>query len=157
MRTTDEESGDHRVYAAKGDTPVKGVALHQDIIAELNGEPDFIAVEFSDDGAIDLTPASATSATVKFDHQPAVRHIYADPTFVSEFGDFTFDGGDTDLDTVPTLGIESIVSSDETTYDSALGTSAEEAVEALFAEQEAVEDIDEDEVEISDEDIGLVN
>jgi len=154
MRTTDEASGDYRVYAAKGDTPMKGVAIHHDITERLDSA-EFVEVELVEgEGAVTFEPYGATSATVKVRSGNAVRNAYVEPRFLSQYDSgFSFDGIDTDLDSVPTFAIDSISASDEQEYDDSQNTSADEAVDALFGDSD---DSDEKEVEVSDEEIGLV-
>lgn len=170
MRTTQEQSGDYRVYATAtvgGSQPVKGLALHTDITSRLDSQ-EYVEVELSNEGAVALSPDKATSATVRFATAdgPAVRHVYVSPDFLSEFGDFTFNGEDTDLDAVPSLAISGISPSDEDSYESdkADRASAEEAADALFGESdgdpdeaESDEDSeDSEEIEVSDDEIGIV-
>lgn len=172
MRTTDENSGDYRVYAAAtiaGEQPAKGLALHTDLTSRVDPN-DYVEVEFSEDGAIALEADKATSATVRFRSadSEAVRHVYVSPDFLEEFGDFDFDGGDTDLDAVTSLGISGLNSSTEEEYEDdkeSRSTSAEEAADALFGEDDSDDsdeaeadesDEEEDEVAVSDEEIGIV-
>lgn len=169
MRTTQESSGDYQVYATAtvgGEQPVKGLAIHDDISGRLDSS--YIEASFSSDGDVTLEPDKATSATVRFRSagSPAVRHVYVSPQFLSNFGDFTFDGEDTDLDSLPSLGISALAESSEDEYDSDKEerASAEEAADALLGsgdddsdEQEADESEDEEEtVEVSDEEVGIV-
>lgn len=167
MRTTSESSGDYRVYAAKGDEPIKGLAVHFDLVEAGDlMDADYIEVEVSEGGAVELTPASTTTATVKAVNKPAIRHAYIEPTFLSQFGDFEFEGESTDLDAVPTIGISGLSASDEDTYEESVSTSAEDAADALFGEGES-QDSDEaeaesdegdeaEEVEVSDDELGIV-
>lgn len=168
MRTTQEQSGDYRVFATAtvgGEQPVKGLALHTDITDRLESA-DYVEVTLSNDGAVALSPDKATSATVRFrtDDGPAVRHVYVSPQFLAQFGDFEFEGEDTDLDAVPSLGIAAIEPSSEEEYeaDKEERGSAEDAADALLGasdddsdEEEA--DADEETVEVSDEEIGIVD
>lgn len=162
MRTTQEQSGDYRVYSAKGDTPVKGLAVHTDLIDRLDGEPDYVEVEFSEDGAVALDAEKFTGSTFRAANQPAVRHAYLDPQFVAGFGMDELPTEETfDVEGFPSIGISNIESSDEDAYDEETNSSAEEAADALFGEsdgdsEEAEADSDEDEVEISDEEAGIV-
>lgn len=169
MRTTQEQSGDYRVFATAtvgGEQPVKGLALHQDITGRLDSA-EYVEVELSDEGAVALAPDKATSATIRFatDGGPAVRHVYVSPDFLSNFGDFTFDGEDTDLSAVPSVAISNIEPSDEDSYESDKEdrASAEEAADALLggsdddSDESEADDSDEEEVEISDEEIGIVD
>jgi hypothetical protein len=175
MRTTDEQSGDYRVFATAtvgGNQPVKGLAIHTDITSRLDSA-EYVEAELTEDGAVALEPDKATSATVRFQSAggPAVRHVYISPDFLSEFGDFEFDGEDTDLDAVPAVGIESIDPSSEDAYeqDKDDRASAEEAADALVggstddSDESEADDSDEseaddsdDEQEVSDEEIGIV-
>lgn len=166
MRTTSEQSGDYRVYAAatvNGEQPVKGFAIHQDIAGRLDPN-DYVEAELSDEGAVALEPDKATSATVRMRsaNGPAVRHVYVSPEFLSQFGDFEFDGEDTDLDSVPALAISSLNSSTEEEYetDKQERSSAEDAANALLGEsddsdEQEADDSDEERVELSDEEVGL--
>jgi hypothetical protein len=177
-RTTQEQSGNYRVYATAtvgGEQPVKGLAVHTDVIGRV-GSPDFAKFELSDEGPAPLVlePDKATSATVRMAsaNGPAVRHVYVSPEFLSQFdSEFEFDGEDTDLDEVPSLAISGIEASDEDTYESdkESRSSAEEAADALFGDSDEESDDsdeseadasdddsdDEGEVEISDEEIGI--
>lgn len=171
MRTTQEQSGDYRVFATAtvgGSQPVKGLALHTDITSRLDSA-EYVEVELSEEGAVALSPDKATSATVRFHTAdgPAVRHVYVSPEFLSEFGDFEFDGEDTDLDTVPSLGISGISASTEDEYeaDKEERSSAEDAADALLggSDEADADDSDEsddsdeaEEVGVSDEEIGIV-
>jgi len=169
MRTTQEQSGDYRVFAAKGDDPVKGLALHTDLTDRLEGEPDYVAVTFEEGGAIELEAEKFTGSTFRVSNQPAVRHAYFEPQFVAGFdfeGDLpteeTFD-----VEGFPAIGISDLSVSDEETYDEEQNTSAEEAADALFgdadadsdeeadAEAEGESDEESEEVGISDEEIGI--
>jgi len=167
MRTTQEKSGDYRVFATAtvgGTQPVKGLAVHRDITSRLDSA-EYVEVELSNDGAVALSPDKATSATVRFatSDGPAVRHVYVDPSFLSNFGDFSFDGEDTDLDSVPSLGIAAINPSTEEDYeqDKEERGSAEDAADALLGssddsdEADADDSDDEEETELSDEEIGI--
>lgn len=167
MRTTQEQSGDYRVFATAtvgGSQPVKGLALHTDITSRLDSA-EYVEIEMSDEGAVELSPDKATSATVRFETAdgPAVRHVYVSPDLLSDFGDFDFDGEDTDLDEVPDLAISDISPSSEDEYESDKEdrASAEDAADALLGESESDSDeseadADEDEeVGISDEEIGI--
>lgn len=169
MRTTQEQSGDYRVFATAtvgGSQPVKGLALHTDITSRLESA-EYVEVELSEDGEVALSPDKATSATVRLntDDGPAVRHVYISPEFLSEFGDFEFEGEDTDLDAVPSLGISGIEPSTEDEYESDKEerASAEEAADALLGESDADSDEsdepdeEDEEVEVSDEEIGIVD
>jgi len=170
MRTTDEQSGDYRVFATAtvgGSQPVKGLAIHNDVVSRLDSA-EYVEVELSESGAIPLSPDKATSATVRFasSEGPAVRHAYVEPEFLAQFGDFTFDGDETDLDSVPALSISGITPSTEEEYESDKDdrASAEEAADALFGEesesddeQEADESDEEQEVGIDDETLGIVD
>lgn len=173
MRTTQQQSGDYRVFATatvSGEQPVKGLALHTDITGRLDFPDDegYVEVELSNEGAVALTPDKATSATVRFatGDGPAVRHVYVSPDLLSNFGDFEFDGEDTELDSVPSLAISNISASDEEAYeqDKEERGSAEEAADALLGGSDDSDDSDEseseadeesEEVEISDEEIGI--
>jgi hypothetical protein len=166
-RTTDEESGDYRVYAAAtvgGSQPVKGLAIHRDVTGRLDPN-DYVEVTFSGDGAIPLEPDKATSATVRFAsaNDPSVRHVYVSPSFLQEFETFSFDGSDTDLDDVPDLALDGIAPSSEEEYeqDKEERGSAEEAADALLGSQSDGSDSDEsdesEEAEVSDEAVGLVD
>jgi len=171
MRRTQQNSGDYDAFAMAtvgGDTPVKGLAIHHDILDRLDSR-DYIEVELSSDGPVELSPDKATSATVKMATDgPAIRHVYLSPEFLSNFGDFSFDGNDTDLSSVPAVGISGISESTESVYESDKDSrgSAEDAADALFGDSEGNESSDEqespeseseasEEIEVSDEEIGL--
>jgi hypothetical protein len=178
MRTTQESSGDYQVYATAtvgGEQPVKGLAIHDDISGRLDSS--YIEASFSSDGDVTLEPDKATSATIRFRSagSPAVRHVYVSPQFLSNFGDFSFDGEDTDLDSLPSLGISGLAESSEEEYDSDKEerASAEEAADALLgtsdgssepdsdepssaSENDSDESEDEETVEVSDEEVGIV-
>lgn len=166
MRTTQEQSGDYRVFATAtvgGEQPVKGLALHTDITSRLDSA-DYVSVEMDNEGPVKLTPDKATSATVRFATAdgPAVRHVYVSPDFLSQFGEFEFEGEDTDLDSVPSLAITSIDTSSEEEYeqDKEDRSSAEDAAEALFGEADdsdeaEADESDEETVEVSDDEIGI--
>ena len=165
MRQTDT-SGDYHVFAAKGDDPVKGLALHTDLTSRLGGDFDsgdqYVAVTFDEEGAISLEAEKFTGSTFRVSNEPAVRHAYFEPRFAQEYGadvpsEETFDVGES-----LAIGISDLSLSDEDTYDEEQNSTAEEAADALFGEQEAddsdeqeADDSDEDEVEISDEEIGV--
>jgi hypothetical protein len=171
MRTTQEQSGDYQVYATAtigGAQAVKGLAIHDDISGQIPEE--YIEVELSGDGAVPLEPDKATTATVRFQtNGPAVRHAYVEPSFLSEFGDFDFDGEDTDLDSVPSLAISGISGSSEDAYeqdkeeqssaedaaDALLGNSDSDSDEAEADDSDEQEDDDEREVEVSNDELGL--
>jgi hypothetical protein len=173
MRTTDEESGDYRVFDAAtvgGEQPVKGLALHHDITGRLD-EAEYVELTFDNSGAVELAVESATSATIKLatDSGPAVRHVYVSPEFFGNFGDVSFDGKDTDLDALPSLAIDGVAPSSEEEYEaekeeranSEERTDADEAADALFGETDDSDesedsDSDEQQVEVSDEEIGIV-
>jgi TATA-binding protein-associated factor Taf7 len=171
MRTTQEQSGDYRVFATAtvgGNQPVKGLAVHTDITSRLDSA-EYVEAELAEGGAVALEADKATSATVRFQSagSPAVRHVYITPEFLSQFGDFEFDGEDTDLDAVPSVGIESISPSSEDAYeqDKDERASAEDAADALVGESQDdadAEDSESDESEaddeqaVSDEEIGIV-
>jgi hypothetical protein len=171
MRTTQEQSGDYQVYAAAtigGEQTVKGLAIHDDISGQI--EADYIAVTFDGDGAVSLSPDKATSATVRFaTDSVAVRHAYVEPSFLEGFGNFTFDGDDTDLEAVPAFGISAIEPSSEEAYeqDKEEQSTAEDAADALLggsdddSEEEAeADDSDEEEAEevgVDDETLGIVD
>jgi len=168
MRTTDEESGNYRVFAAAtvgGEQPAKGLALHHDITSRLD-EAEYVEITFDEGGAVELAPQKATSATIQFatDDGPAVRHVYVSPDFLETFGGVSFDGSDTDLDALPSLAIDGIVPSSEEEYeaDKEERADAEEAADALFGEsddsdeEEEADDSDEEAVAVSDEEIGIV-
>jgi len=177
-RTTQEQSGDYRVYATAtvgGEQPVKGLAIHQDVIERV-GSPEYATVELSEDGPepLVLEPDKATSATVRMQSAsgPAVRHVYVSPEFLSQFDEtFEFDGEETDLDAVPSLAISGLEASDEESYeqDKDARSSAEEAADALFgdesddseeseeadAEESEEDESDEEKVEIADDELGI--
>lgn len=168
MRTTQEQSGDYRVYATAtvgGEQPVKGLAIHTDITGRLE-DAEYVEVELSEEGAVALSPDKATTATVRFHTAdgPAVRHVYVSPNFLAQFGDFDFDGEDTDLDTVPSLGISGIQPSSEDAYeqDKEDRSSAEDAADALLGgsddsdEEQEADDSEDEEVGIDDEELGIV-
>jgi len=175
MRTTDEESGDYRVFDAAtvgGEQPVKGLALHHDITGRLD-EAEYVEITFDEGGAVELAPQKATSATIQFatDDGPAVRHVYVSPDFLENFGGVSFDGSDTNLDALPSLAIDGIVPSSEEEYeaDKEERADAEEAADALFGEADdsdeaeaddsdeaEADDSDGEEVAVSDEEIGIV-
>jgi len=175
MRTTDEESGNYRVYAAAtvgGEQPAKGLALHHDITSRLD-EAEYVEITFDEGGAVELAPQKATSATIQFatDDGPAVRHVYVSPDFLENFGGVSFDGSDTNLDALPSLAIDGIVPSSEEEYeaDKEERADAEEAADALFGEADdsdeaeaddsdeaEADDSDGEEVAVSDEEIGIV-
>jgi len=169
MRTTQEQSGDYRVFATAtvgGEQPVKGLALHTDITGRLDSA-EYVEVELSNEGAVALSPDKATSATIRFatGDGPAVRHVYVSPDFLAEFGDFEFNGEETDLESVPALAISGISASTEESYeqDKEERGSAEEAADALLGgsdddseSDESEADDEDEEVEISDEEIGIV-
>lgn len=165
-------SGDYHVFAAKGDEPVKGLALHKSITDELDADfsededgdvSGYVEVELSDEGAIDLEAEKFTGSTFRLANQPAVRHAYLTPHFVSGYGydgdmptDETFD-----VEGFPSISISAVSLSDEDTYDESVTETADDAVEALFGEGEESDadegdESDEEEVEISDEEIGIV-
>jgi len=175
MRQTQTESGDYRVFAAKGDDPVKGLALHKDLTSRLNGDFDsgeqYIEVEFSEGGPIGLDAEKFTGSTFRVSNPDPVRHAYFGPQFVSGFGyegdmptDETFD-----VDGFPAIGISDLSLSDEATYDSEQNSTAEDAADALFGEdeeqdsdeteadsEESEADSDEEQADISDEELGIV-
>jgi hypothetical protein len=170
MRTTQEQSGDYQVYAAAtigGVQTVKGLAIHDDISGQIDA--DYIEVTFDGEGAVSLSPDKATSATVRFATDGvAVRHAYVEPTFLAQFGDFDFDGEDTDLDTVPAFGISAIEPSSEEAYeqDKEEQSSAEDAADALLGTSDAGSEADsesepdedsEEQVEVSDDELGIVD
>lgn len=166
MRTTQEQSGDYRVYAAKGDEPVKGLALHADLIDRLDGEPDYVAVTIEEGGAVALEAEKFTGSTFRLSNQPAVRHAYVTPQFVAGFdfdGDMPTDET-FDVEGFPAIGISDLSASDEETYDEEQNSSAEDAADALFGEGDGdsdeaeadADDSDEEEtVEISDEELDI--
>lgn len=166
IRTTQEQSGDYRVYAAKGDEPIKGLALHTDLIERLES-PDYVAVTIEEGGAIELDAEKFTGSTFRLSNEPAVRHAYVTPQFAQAFGMDEVPTEETfDVDGFPSIGISDLSASDEDAYDEEQNSSAEEAAEALFGdesgseveetESEPDEDSDEEEVEISDEEVGIV-
>jgi len=161
MRTTQEQSGDYRVYAAKGDEPIKGLALHTDLIERLDGEPDYVAVTVSEDGAVALNAEKFTGSTFRLSNQPAVRHAYVTPQFAAGFGMDDIPTEETfDVEGFPSIGISDLSVSDEETYDEETNSSADEAADALFGDSEDSEDSeadadDEEEVEIADEELGI--
>ena len=163
MRTTQEQSGDYRVYAAKGDEPIKGLALHTDLVERLDGEPDYIAVTVSEDGAVCLDAERCSGSTFRLSSQPAVRHGYVTPQFVAGFGMEDIPTEETfDVEAFPSIGISDLSASDEEAYDEEQNSSAEDAADALFGEgedsDEAEADADEEEnVEISDEELDIAN
>lgn len=163
MRTTQEQSGDYRVYAAKGDDPIKGLALHTDLVSRLDGEPDYVAVTVEEGGAVALNAEKFTGSTFRLSNQPAVRHAYVTPQFAAGFGMDEIPTEETfDVEGFPSIGISNIEVSDEETYDEETNSSAEEAADALFGDSADAEDSDEDteseeEVEISDEELDIAN
>ena len=160
MRTTQEQSGDYRVYAAKGDDPIKGLALHTDLVERLDGEPDYIAVTVSEDGAVALDAEKFTGSTFRLSNQPAVRHAYVTPQFAAGFGMDDIPTEETfDVEGFPSIGISDLSASDEETYDEEQNSSAEDAADALFGDStdEAEADDEEEEVEISDEELDIAN
>lgn len=166
MRTTQESSGDYRVFAAKGDEPIKGLALHTDLVSRLDGEPDYVAVTVEEGGAVALNAEKFTGSTFRLSNEPAVRHAYITPQFAAGFGMEEVPTEETfDVEGFPTIGISDLSVSDEDTYDEAQDSSAEEAADALFGEsdgdsEEAEADDEEEaeeaeEAEVSDEEIGI--
>lgn len=163
MRTTQEQSGDYRVFAAKGDEPIKGLALHTDLVERIDGEPDYIAVTVSEDGAVALEAEKFTGSTFRLSNQPAVRHAYVTPQFAAGFGMKDVPTEETfDVEDFPTIGISDLSASDEDTYDEETNSSAEDAADALFGDSQDSEDSeaeadesDEEEVEISDEELDI--
>jgi len=162
MRTTQEQSGDYRVYAAKGDEPIKGLALHTDLVERLDGEPDYIAVTVSEDGAVALDAEKFTGSTFRLSNQPAVRHAYVTPQFVAGFGMDDIPTEETfDVEGFPSLGISDLSVSDEETYDEETNSSADEAADALFGDADGdsdeaeADESDDEEVEIADEELGI--
>jgi len=164
MRTTDEQSGDYRTYAAKNDEPVKGLAIHNDLVDRLDS-PEYVAVTFEEGGAIELEADKFTGSTFRVANLPSVRHAYVSPQFAAAFGMDDIPTEETfDVEGFPSIGISDLESSDEETYDAddSTVTSAEEAADALFGESdddsdEEAEAEDEEEAEISDEEIGIVD
>jgi hypothetical protein len=168
MRTTQEQSGDYRVYAAKGDDPIKGLALHTDLLDRLDGEPDYVAVTVSEGGAVALDAEKFTGSTFRLSNEPAVRHAYVTPAFAQSFGMDEVPTEETfDVDGFPSIGISNLAVSDEQTYDEEQNSSAEDAADALFGEESESEqeeadadeseadESEEEDVEISDEEIGI--
>lgn len=174
MRQTGE-SGDYHVFAAKGDEPVKGLALHKTLTDELDHDfsadesgstEGYVEVELSDDGAVDLEAEKFTGSTFRVSNQPAVRHAYFTPRFVQGYG---YDGDlpteeTFDVDGFPSIGISGLSVSDEDTYDETVQESADDAKAALFGESDDSDEAeadsdesDEEEVEVSDEEIGIVD
>lgn len=168
MRTTQEQSGDYRVYAAKGDDPIKGLALHDDLTERLDGEPEYVAVTIEEGGAVSLDAEKFTGSTFRLSNDPAVRHAYVTPAFAQSFGMDEVPTEETfDVEGFPSIGISDLSISDEETYDEEQNSSADEAADALFGEsQDGAEAEDsesepdedsEEEVEISDEEVGITN
>lgn len=159
MRTTQEQSGDYRVYAAKGDDPIKGLALHGDLIERIDGNVDYIEVTIAEGGAVELEPEKFTGSTFRLSNQPAVRHAYVTPQFMAGFGMDDIPTEETfDVDGFPAVGIAGLESSDEDTYDEEQNSSAEDAAEALFGEESESDESEaaqEQEVEISDEELDI--
>jgi len=161
MRTTQEQSGDYRVFAAKGDDPIKGLALHTDLIERLDGEPDYVAVTVEEGGAVGLDAEKFTGSTLRLSNEPAVRHAYVTPQFAQSFGMEDVPTEETfDVEGFPSIGISDLSVSDEETYDEEQNSSAEDAADDRFGEsdgdsQEAESDADEEEVGVSDEEIGI--
>lgn len=164
MRTTQEQSGDYRVYAAKGDDPIKGLALHTDLISRLDGEPDYVAVTIEEGGAVELNAEKFTGSTFRLSNQPAVRHAYVTPQFAAGFGMDEIPTEETfDVEGFPSIGISDLSVSDEETYDEETNSSADEAADALFGDSEDSEDSEAEaddeaeEAEIADEELGIAN
>jgi hypothetical protein len=161
MRTTQEQSGDYRVYAAKGDEPIKGLALHTDLVSRLDGDVDYISVEVSEGGAVALDAEKFTGSTFRLSNQPAVRHAYVTPQFAAGFGMDDIPTEETfDVEGFPAIGISDLSASDEETYDEEQNSSAEDAADALFGESDgdSEESEDEEEVaEISDEELDIAS
>lgn len=164
MRTTQEQSGDYRVYAAKGDEPIKGLALHTDLIERLDGEPDYVAVTIEEGGAVALNAEKFTGSTFRLSNQPAVRHAYVTPQFAAGFGMEDIPTEETfDVEGFPSIGISDLSVSDEETYDEETNSSADEAADALFGDSEDSEDSEAEaddeaeEAEIADEELGIAN
>jgi hypothetical protein len=164
MRTTQEQTGDYRVYAAKGDEPIKGLALHTDLIERLDGEPDYVAVTVEEGGAVALNAEKFTGSTFRLSNQPAVRHAYVTPQFAAGFGMDDIPTEETfDVEGFPAIGISDLSVSDEETYDEETNSSADDAADALFGESdgdsdeaEADADEEDEDVGISDEEVGIV-
>lgn len=164
MRQTGE-SGDYYVFAAKGDEPVKGLALHSDITDRLGGEfesgDQHIAVTFEEDASVPLEAEKFTGSTFRVANQPAVRHAYFTPQFVASYGMDDIPTEETfDVEGFPNLGLSNVELSDEDTYDEETNTSAEDAANALLGEsddsdEQEADDSDEERVELSDEEVGL--
>lgn len=165
-------SGDYHVFAAKGDEPVKGLALHTDLTSRLNGEFDsgnqYVAVEFSEGGAISLEPDKFTGSTFRVANQPAVRHAYFTPQFAASYGMSDIPTEETfDVEGFPEIGISDLALSDEDTYDEETNSSAEEAADALFGTSDGGSEPDSDEADseesepeeigVSDEELGVVD
>lgn len=164
MRTTQEQSGDYRVYAAKGDDPIKGLALHDDLTERLEGEPEYVAVTIEEGGAVALEAEKFTGSTFRLSNDPAVRHAYVTPAFAQSFGMDEVPTEETfDVEGFPSIGISDLSISDEETYDEEQNSSADEAADALFGDSADAEDSEEsdnsgeeaEEVEISDEEVGI--
>jgi hypothetical protein len=161
LRTTDESSGDYRVFAAAtvgGNQPVKGLAIHTDIVSRLDSA-EYVEVEFAESGPepLVLEPDKATSATVRMQsaNGPAIRHVYLSPEFLQNLdASFEFEGEDTDLSAVPQIALSGIQPSSEESYEQDKDTrgSADEAADALFGDAESDSDeSDETDADESDE------
>lgn len=167
MRQTGE-SGDYYVFAAKGDEPVKGLALHTDLTERLDGGAfesgdQYVAVTFDEGGAIELEAEKFTGSTFRVSNQPAVRHAYFTPRFAASYGMDDIPTEETfDVEGFPAVGISDLELSDEDTYDEETNSTADEAADALFgdeseSEESEAEESDEEQVEVSDEELGIVD
>ena len=158
MRTTQEQSGDYRVYAAKGDDPIKGLALHTDIVSRVEGDVDYLAVTIEEGGAVSLEAEKFTGSTFRLSNQPAVRHAYVTPQFAAGFGMDEIPTEETfDVEGFPAVGISNIEASDEETYDEETNSSADEAADALFGDDDSDDSDEEEQVEVSDDELGIAN
>lgn len=179
MRTTQEQSGNYRVFAGptiNGLQRAKGLAVIQSAVERL-GDPDFIEAEFSEEAEVELVPDKWTGATGRYETEgPAIRHVYLDPELLSELFDWEAPNEGEDPELPESVGITIRASSEEQYEESkqeaqeAVEEDAEVEVEGLVAgdaetqESEDAEsesddsDSDEEgEVEISDEEVGLTD
>lgn len=101
MRTTQEKSGNYRVFAGPtidSTTLVQGLAVIQSAVERL-GNPEYVEVEFEaepSEGDTPIVPDKWTGATARYKTEgPAIRHVYLDPKLLEEFG---FEEPDGDMD-----------------------------------------------------------
>lgn len=155
------ESGDYTVYdgpTVAGVQALKGLAVI-DSAAEKLG--DYMTVELSDEAEVTLVPEKFTGATGRYATEGgAIRHAYFHPSVLEPFGFEQTEGEDGEQEvTLPeSIGITLSPSSEdayEASVEEAQADAEDEAEGLVSGDSEA--DSDEETVEISDEEAGLVD